>query len=48
MGNEMPSEIARYENIRTDVRVILEYSQTTNEAWKDIFQIENLPEGVER
>lgn len=45
---EMPSEIARYENIRTDVRVILEYSQTTNEAWKDIFQIENLPEGVER
>ena len=45
---EMPSEIARYENIRTDVRVILEYSQTTNDAWKDIFQIYTLPDGVER
>ena len=45
---EMPSEYARYEHIRTDVRVILEYSQTSNDAWKDIFQINNLPEGVER
>ena len=45
---EMPSEIAHYENIRTDVRVILEYSQTTNDAWKDIFQIYTLPDGVER
>ena len=45
---EMPSEIARYEKIRTDVRVILEYAQTTNDAWKELFQIENLPSGVER
>ena len=45
---EMPSEIARYEKIRTDVRVILEYAQTTNDAWKELFQIEDLPSGVER
>lgn len=45
---EMPSEIARYEKIRTDVRVILEYAQTTNDAWKELFQIEALPSGVER
>lgn len=43
---EIPSEIQQYQ-IRTDVRVILEYSQTTNDAWKEIFQIEELPEGVE-
>ncbi len=34
--------------IRTDVRVILEYAQATNEMWKSIFQIEDLPAGVER
>ena len=45
---EMPSEIARYEKTRTDVRVILEYAQTTNDAWKELFQIEALPSGVER
>lgn len=45
---EMPSEVASYENVRTDVRVILEYAQTTNDAWKEIFQIESLPDGVER
>jgi len=43
---EVPSEISFYP-IRTDVRVILEYSQASNNMWKDIFQIEELPEGVE-
>lgn len=43
---EVPSEIKQY-RIRADVRVILEYSQTTNDAWKEIFQINTLPEGVE-
>ena len=43
---ELPSEIAKYQ-IRTDVRVMLEYAQTTNNAWKDIFKIESFPEGVE-
>lgn len=50
---EMPSVVAGYQDddgkgIRTDVRVILEYAQATNDAWKEIFQIENLPGGVER
>lgn len=45
---EVPSTVARYENIKTDVRVVLEYAQVSNDAWKDIFQIENLPTGVER
>lgn len=44
---ELPSTLANYK-IRTDVRVILEYSQTANEVWKDVFKIENLPEGVEK
>ncbi|MBQ8379457.1 MAG: hypothetical protein IJX34_01420 [Clostridia bacterium] len=44
---EIPGEIKDYK-IRTDVRVLLEYSQVSNEVWKTIFQIEDLPEGVER
>lgn len=44
---EIPSTVAKYQ-IRTDVRVLLEYSQISNEIWKNIFQIEDLPEGVER
>ncbi len=44
---EVPSTIKDYK-IRTDVRVVLEYSQVSNEVWKTIFQIDNLPEGVER
>ena len=44
---ELPSELEGYA-VRTDVRVILEYAQTTNDKWKDLFQIENLPEGVQR
>ncbi len=44
---ELPNEILRY-SIRTNVKVILEYSQTTNDKWKDNFQIESLPEGVEQ
>ena len=47
-GIENFFKFANYENIRTDVRVLLEYSQVSNEVWKDIFQIEELPEGVER
>lgn len=43
---EIPSEIQKYQ-IRADVRVILEYAQTTNDAWKDVFQINELPEGVQ-
>lgn len=45
--NEIPSEIAQYP-IRTDVRVILEYAQASNNMWKNIFQIEQLPEGVQQ
>lgn len=44
---EIPSEISSCP-IRTDVRVILEYSQVSNNMWKDIFQIEDLPAEVER
>ena len=33
--------------IRTDVRVILEYAQTTHDKWKELFQIDALPDGVE-
>lgn len=43
---KIPSEISTYK-IRTDVRVILEYSQVSNNMWKDIFKIEELPDGVE-
>lgn len=44
---ELPSEITGNE-IRADVRVILEYAQASNNMWKEIFQIEDLPAGVER
>ena len=43
---EIPNEVYSYA-IRTDVRVILEYSQTTNDMWKEVFQINNLPAGIE-
>lgn len=43
---ELPSDLSG-KRIRSDVRVILEYSQTTNNKWKEIFQIDALPEGVE-
>ncbi len=45
---ELPSALSAYDKIRTDVRVILEYSQISNDVWKDVFQIDNLPEGVEK
>lgn len=45
--DELPSELEGYK-IRADVRVILEYAQTTHDLWKDIFQIENLPDSVEK
>lgn len=44
---ELPSELEGYA-VRTDVRVILEYAQTTNEKWKTLFQIDDLPAGVQR
>lgn len=43
----IPSGVSEYP-IRTDVRVLLEYAQTTNNMWKDLFQIEDLPAEVER
>lgn len=43
--SEIPVELQKYE-IRTDVKVILEYAQTTNNMWKEIFKIDELPEGV--
>lgn len=45
---ELPSEYAKYENVRCDVKVLLEYSQVTNDKWKEIFQIEDLPAKVQR
>lgn len=45
---ELPSEYAEYENVRCDVKVLLEYSQVSNDAWKEIFQIEDLPAKVQR
>lgn len=42
----IPSEISTYP-IRANVKVLLEYSQTTNDAWKTNFQITELPSGVE-
>lgn len=44
---EIPSEYSNY-LVRADVRVILEYAQTTNGMWKKIFNISELPESVER
>lgn len=43
---EIPTEIASYP-IRTNVRVLLEYAQTTNDMWKDLFQIDRLPAGIQ-
>lgn len=40
---ELPSEIADKQNIRADIRVVLEYAQAENDVWKDVFQIEELP-----
>lgn len=45
---EVPKGLAKYEKIRVDVRVLLEYSQVSNGIWKEIFQIDDLPTGVER
>lgn len=43
---EIPSSLATYP-IRTNVRVLLEYAQTTNDMWKKLFNIEQLPQGVQ-
>ena len=45
--DELPSELEGYK-VRADVRVILEYAQTTNDKWKEIFQIDDLPDGVQK
>ena len=45
--NGLPSELEGY-TVRADVRVLLEYAQTTHDLWKDIFQINALPEGVQQ
>ena len=44
--SEVPLEMKEFQ-LRTNLRVILEYAQTTNNAWKAIFNIDSLPEGVE-
>ena len=44
---ELPAGIEE-SSIRTDVRVILEYAQSTNDMWKSIFNIDDLPVEVER
>lgn len=44
--SELPATIQEYD-IRTDVKVILEYAQTANNVWKEVFQINELPEGIE-
>lgn len=44
---ELPLELTEY-TLRTNIKVILEYSQTTNSVWKNIFNIDSLPEGVEQ
>lgn len=45
--NELPSEVQGYK-VRADVKVILEYAQTTHDMWKEIFQINDLPDGVQK
>lgn len=40
---ELPSEIADKQNIRADIRVVLEYAQAENDVWKSVFQINQLP-----
>lgn len=44
---ELPAGLSG-KRIRADVKVILEYAQTTHDMWKDLFQINDLPQGVER
>lgn len=43
---EIPSEIST-RKMRTDVRIVLEYAQASNEMWKEIFEINELPSEVE-
>lgn len=43
---ELPAELSG-KQVRTDVRVMLEYSQTTHDKYKELFKIDALPEGVE-
>ena len=44
---ELPAGLSG-KQIRADVKVILEYAQTTHDMWKELFQINDLPQGVER
>lgn len=43
---EIPSQIST-KKMRTDVRIVLEYAQASNEMWKEIFGISELPSEVE-
>ena len=45
-GVIIPKTIS-YENIRVSIKTIFESCQARNELWKDEFDIDSLPEGVE-
>lgn len=44
--NQIPDQFVD-KDVRLNVKVILEYAQSSNDAWKDIFEIDRLPDGVE-
>lgn len=44
---ELPAELST-KQLRTDVRVVLEYAQADNNVWKEAFQIDELPDSVEK
>lgn len=44
---ELPAELST-KQLRTDVRVVLEYAQADNNVWKEVFQIDELPDLVEK
>lgn len=45
--DQIPAELEG-KSVRANVKVILEYAQTTHELWKENFQIDKLPESVEK
>ena len=45
---ELPSTLSQFTDIRANVRVNLEYAQPSNDMWKETFQIDELPDGVDR
>lgn len=44
---ELPAELST-KQLRTDVRVVLEYAQAENNVWKEAFQLDELPDSVEK